>query len=672
MEPIISTKGKLAQLRYELPHRAHDAKIYPTKAPNGSTIILYGHATGVGILWRGGRPLKQALPPPKQPAKPTKVNGTSNDVIMIIDSDDEAPPGQSAPQPPEEAEFESEDEELDPDAPYPTIIQHLRLSLNTEVLHIAIPDIPAVSSTRLAESFPAIFGKKIVFVVACADYSIRIVTLPLSPPSAATKDAPLNSASPWGEDIAKIGSHTGHQSIPRGVTITWTSRAEPTFDERADDDMEADPEEDPAATPRRRRSPRKQSRSRSRRRSESEGFDLLIASHSAELGGLLKIWRFPLTETAVTVANPVLAYQTLNLRTPASRVVFNSATYPRRRHSQLLITDTSGIARIYDPFAISSRQRRGSQLSRNMTDPGAYVALFRTAFETLKSDVLTPPVLATRKPIIDAAWAADGHHIVALLADGEWGIWDSDRSGPSPPIDPSSFSVRGFVGNADLNRASIAATSPKTRNSRNTLAPMTPNTRRVKQETLFSGVAATSSTPSRGGISIASLHSPTGDGPEDSVIIWYGSEVYRVPNLAQWWSRTASGGGGGSLHGSGLSRIQGLALYGEAITVIDQFDTTTRDARMAIPRDSLILTDYRLIITASTASKPGLNLMGVFEQERAEEEEIRKTDQALLARGALDLGGMDRLLEDMDGSGSASRTLVLGNSRKVLFASSTN
>ena len=62
--------------------------------------------------------------------------------------------------------------------------------------------------------------------------------------------------------------------------------------------------------------------------------------------------------------------------------------------------------------------------------------------------------------------------------------------------------------------------------------------------------------------------------------------------------------------------------------------------------------------------------MESVEVDQAEEKETRKTDQALLARGELDLGGMDRLLENMEGSGSHS--LLLGNPRKVLFASSTS
>lgn len=590
---------------------------------------------------------------------------------MIIDSDDDVPPAQSAPQAPPEADFEEEEEELDPDHPYPSIIQQLRLSLNTQVLHIAVPQIPTISAVRPADSIPAIFGKKIVFAVTCADYGVRVITLPLSPPSDAAKEAPFSPKSQWGEEIVKVPTHAGHQSIPRGIAMTWTSRSEPTFDEDSGDEMNVDADEntDAGTTPGRRRARRKQSRSRSGHRAE-KGWDLLVASHSTELGGLLKIWRFGLTETSIAAITPIAAYQTLSLRKLATQVVFNSAQYPKRRHSQLLITDASGNARIYDPFA----PRQASRTAGTKPEPGNYVALFRTTFEHTKSNSPTPPVLAARKPILDAAWASDGHHILALLADGEWGIWDVGRTGPSPPSDPSAFSIRGFVVTSESSRSGGGPSSPKTRNGRTSLAPMTPNTRRTKGESLFHGVSTSSSIPNHGGVSVASLPSVAGGASEDSVVIWYGSEVFRIPNLEKFLSRTASGSAnGGSLPAPGLSPLQGIALHGEAITSVNQLDTTFREARLAIPRDVLISTDHRIIITVNTTQSLGRDLNAAFAKEQADEAEARKTDQALLARGELDLGGMGRLLEDMEGSGSASaqRSMVIGNPRKVLFASST-
>ncbi|KAI4634336.1 hypothetical protein J4E83_001654 [Alternaria metachromatica] len=653
MEPIVTTQGKLTQLRYELPHRVNDSTVYPVKAPNGSTIVLYGHETGVGILWRGGRPLKKTAPPPKQSAKPAKVNGTSKDAIMIIDSDDDEP-AKAAAEPLPKAEFEDEEEELDPDQPYASIVQQLSLSLSTQVLHIAVPQIPSASTLRPADTIPPIFSQNIVFTVACADSTIRVITLPLSPPPHVAKDK-LHSVKPqFGENIVKVH---GHQSIPMGVTMTWTARGEPSSAEDGDDDVDMDEEEEDTANSRR----KPQSRA-------DGGFDILVASHSAELGGLLKLFRFELSETALQVSHPVAPYKTLALSKPASRIAFNTAQYPKPRHSQLLIANSAGTTRIYDPFASPIRKRRGSG---SRAEPGAFVGTFRSSFESVKNVALTPAVLPSRKAIIDAAWASDGRHIIALLADGEWGVWDVDRSGPSPPADPSAFSLRGYVGTAEKEGTSGAASSPK-RGSRNSLAPMTPNTRKRKEETLFQGSASSSTVATRGGVSVASITSNNGVSAEDSVLIWYGSEIHRIADLMKFWTRTASASSGGSLPGPGLQQ-QDVVLCGESITSVSQFDTTAQASRMAVPRDTLISAEHRLIITASTSQPLGRDLNAMFAREKVEDETSTRTDQALLTRGELDLGGMDRMLESMEGSGTSaavSKNLTMGGPRKVLFASS--
>ncbi|KAF3047613.1 hypothetical protein E8E12_010850 [Didymella heteroderae] len=657
MQPIATAKGKLTQLRYELPQRVHEATIYPVKAPNGSTILLYAHDTGISVVWRGGRPLKKAAPAPTQAQKPQKVNGASSDAIMIIDSDDDEParpaPAQSMPQ----AEFEDEEEELDPDQPYPSIVQQVRLSFNTEVLHIAVPGVPSASALRSADTIPAIFSKKLVFTATCADATIRIVTLPLSPPPNSAKEKPLSTKSQYGEEVVKFH---GHHSIARGVTMTWTSRGEPSAKHESDDDMDVDTEGTAGRTPGR---PRRKQQNRSRSRSATvAGFDILIATHSAELGGLFKIWRFELTETSVNGAHPIAPYKSVTLRKPASSIAFSTAQYPKRRHSQLLITDLAGTARVYDPFAPASRKRSAS----GQTEPGAFVTMFKSTFEGMKSNSLAPPILAKRKAIIGAAWASDGRHIVALLADGEWGVWDCDQSGPSPPTDPAAFSLRGFVGSTEKEASSNGPSSPK-RGGRSSLAPMTPNTRRRKEDKLFHGSSSGIAVPTRGGVTVAATTSQTGTVSEDSVVIWYGSEVYRIADLTKFWTRNASASRGQSLPGPGLTQIHDIPLLGESITSIIQFDTTTAASRMAIGRDLLISAEHRLIISASTNQPVERDL---FAPTAAEEEASRRADQALLTCGELDLGGMDRLLEDMESSGSGLKSLTMGNPRKVLFASS--
>jgi hypothetical protein len=92
---------------------------------------------------------------------------------------------------------------------------------------------------------------------------------------------------------------------------------------------------------------------------------------------------------------------------------------------------------------------------------------------------------------------------------------------------------------------------------------------------------------------------------------------------------------------------------------------------MAIGRDMLVSAEHRLIITSSVNQPMGRDLGAMFMTGRFEEEDTRKADQALLSHGELDLGGMDRLLEDMESSGSGLKSLTKGNNpRRVLFASS--
>jgi len=154
-----------------------------------------------------------------------------------------------------------------------------------------------------------------------------------------------------------------------------------------------------------------------------------------------------------------------------------------------------------------------------------------------------------------------------------------------------------------------------------------------------------------------------------SVLIWYGSELYRIADLAKFWARTASANSSAAMTGPGL-QLQHMSLSGEAITSVSQFEITAQAARMAVSRDILISAEHRLIIITSMSKPLGRDLIAMFAKGRQEDDLTRKVDQALLTRGELDLGGVDRLLENMEGSGSVSKTLTMGGPRKVLFASS--
>ncbi|KAF2144746.1 uncharacterized protein K452DRAFT_306517 [Aplosporella prunicola CBS 121167] len=645
LTPRVSRKSKLLHLSYDLPHRVNVAGIYPKQAPNGSTVIVYGHSNGLRIVWRGGRPLKtRAAVNDDEP----KVNGTSKDVVMVDltdDDDDETPQAPSQPAA-QDAEFEPDEDEQDEAEPYPRVVQHLDLPLGTEVLYLSFPHIPSVSPYRPADSIPPIFNQKIVFSVACADSSVRVITLPLLPPSEARKAAdPSKHKAPYGEQILRIEGQHGHQVIPNAVSMTWSSRdPEGIFDD-VDMDVEESDEED---------GPRRRRRIGSAE-DEVREWDLFVASHSNELSGLLHIFCIPLISNGDLQSlstDPIFPYRTQYLSSPASHIAFSSAQYPSQRHLQVLAVDTKGSVRIYDPLApIRMRPRSSRSVNTDESRLGAWVAAFSTGFEMPKQSKTGPPGLAHRRRILDAKWTSDGKSILALLSDGEWGVWDVDGSGPgaSRTKTVSTFAIRGFIsGTTQATTSTVAPTKTSGSFKSLALAPMTPNTRRAKEENLFHGpaTAPTNNDTPRGGISVStSVNNSTG-AVEDSVVLWYGDEAFRIPHLQQFWARSGSS----TLYGPGLTKVDGLNLQGEMIGGIEQFARKATEARMGIPRDLLIRSESRLIVLAhSSPSKPASGGSSLFAKELEERQQEDKIDRDLLKRGELDLGGMDRLLEGMTG-----------------------
>src|SRR5437762_417573 len=179
---------------YDVTHRIFSTEVYPCQAPNGSTIIVYGHGDGLQILWRGGRPFKQHTLL-KGEANP---NGATSKDSMVIDLDDDEPePAPSTSQP---AEFEEQDEEIDPSEPYLKILRSINIPFGTAARHLATPHVPSHVSQTSVGAYPPIYSTHIVVAVACDDLAVRLVLLPLTPPPLKAKDPSL-----WGIRIVKIG-----------------------------------------------------------------------------------------------------------------------------------------------------------------------------------------------------------------------------------------------------------------------------------------------------------------------------------------------------------------------------------------------------------------------------------------------------------------------------------
>ncbi|KAI9775769.1 MAG: hypothetical protein M1839_000897 [Geoglossum umbratile] len=574
LRPKVSQDGKLLQLRYDLPHRVHTAKIYPLSSPNGSTIIIYGHEHGLRILWRGGRPLKSPRESPKE-NRPA-VNGLRDNAIMIIDSEDEKPP----PPPPlplnDSPIFESEERDLDPSEPYAPIIQHLDLVLNTEVLHLTFPPLPNAPSSG---SLPPIATQKIVMAVACADNSVRVITLPLTPPTTASKERDelkknvyLAHAGhgKWGEKMLVITGNFGHQAAPSGIAVTFSPKNPAPFDNPVaaqDHSPKPDREQDHSQMG---------SDLRGQPLSKTQEWDVLLASHSEEGSGVMFVFRIPiLGDTAGPSQDCNIStshetpLQTLYLSSPAVTISFNPSQYPSVRHSQLLVVDSIGAVRIYD--CCSSLPKAGGSADYRMSsvEEGSWLGSFYPGFgiqdfgsgemSITSSNSSATGMLrsASRKTIADAQWINGGRGVIALMTDGEWGVWDIEGLGPGSRRSgilggeigrqrvqggaSTKWSLNGRIDKSFVNTGrrvpeDLASSSGKT--SYMNFAPMTPGTRKSRQEALFGGSGKLGATGghSKGGIFVLSPSRPGSSSSDgDLVIIWFEDTVIKIPNLWVYW-----------------------------------------------------------------------------------------------------------------------------------------
>jgi hypothetical protein len=647
--------------------------VYPCQAPNGSTIIVYGHGDGLRILWRGGKPFKQSTPSKEKP----NPNGTTSKDSMVIDLDDDEP--ESAKSTLQPAEFEDEDEEIDPSEPYLKILRCVDIPFGTGARHLAIPHIPAHVSQAPVGAYPPIYSTHVVVAVACDDLSVRLVSLPLTPPPLDAKDP-----SAWGVQIVKIGP-TAHQDSLSSITITHTS---PPFD--SDEDVD-----------------KGKSRSRSRSRlgntaattgnpKGGEQWCFLVASTSPTAGGLLLVYQIPSTAATAfsTLPESHVLLQRQYFRSPliSSMIHFNPSPYPSERHSNILVSfPDGGFVKIYqalpDPNSAYSGGRRGSaatmdsttsssrSLPVSATRPGKLLLTLYTGFIEPAESLY----LARRKRILDAAWVLGGRAVLVLLEDGQWGIWDVEGAGPPSASNKNLFrgqdNVCGIQGGA-LTRFSFkgfitppADEAPKTQQAEvkdtksGRLAPMTPHTRKVRSDGLFRGSASknfSTTTPSRftrGCINVTEHQtansSTTATPVGESILLSLGNINLSIPSLLSLWRAESTGKG--SLDSSGTVRpspFTALQLGGEqqkSIAALPQPSNTIPSALFG-PRsgrltDVLISTDNRLVMLVSPISEPQTS--AAVSQGVGVASARTNTDQLLLTQGDLDIDGMDRILDSM-------------------------
>ncbi|KAL2860177.1 hypothetical protein BJX68DRAFT_251926 [Aspergillus pseudodeflectus] len=634
--PLVRARDDGLQLSYQLPHRVYAAQGYPIIAPNGSSIVIYGYDDGLKVIWRGGKPFSDRTPTPLKQDKPSKPSRSNDDAIMILDSDDEsmADTRRDEEESNVEAEsrFEEEDPEVDPAHPYESVLRQLDIPIGSRVIELAVPRVLSETARSPLDPFPAILNKSIVVSAVCADYSTRVVTLPLAPPHPTQTDIATQ-----GVRIYSIGGGVPHQDVPRGVSLTFTYQ-------------EGDSQQDAGSKGR---------------------WDLLVATHSTESSGLLLIHRIPIAaEGSADDFEYRLRVEEVEtkrryLPAPAQNIAFNPSSYPAARHSTLLVSFHGGCVKVYSCFSTkpfkSTRRASSAQSEYETSEPeGKWLISLYPGFEQSTSG------LTRRKTITHAEWVLNGRAIMVLMADGEWGVWDLEGAGPGTAKGPlqRQASVQGVSGGA-LTTFSVSgrilsqpAGGPAIE-QRPTFAPMTPSTKRMREDTFLKGSASGASSLSlSGGIAVYQTNSSQDALPDESILIQHGNQGAIIPSLVTLWRSAVRATG--TLDASNRCRvtpIQDIALMGEPLKGIAHLPVLPRPSRGPDSRafDMIVTTEHRLSILAPKLTEP--EVAPVTRASITEPPTI-EADQLRLRRGELDVDGMDRLLSGM---AHGNRSLRIGS-----------
>ncbi|KAF2155166.1 hypothetical protein K461DRAFT_292049 [Myriangium duriaei CBS 260.36] len=620
--PKFQRHGRKLQISYESSTRINATRIYPVKSSNGSTVILSATDSGLRITWSGGKPLFFA-----SQSEAALTNGTHDPVQAQHIAQD--------PDSEDEALYESDEEDLDDDHPYPSIVQDLDIALDSPALFLSVP--PLELERRTPHTPDLIYGS-IVVAVACESGTASLVSIPLDPPSASAK-----RKGKLGAHIVPLDTPSGFD-LPRGLALTWTTHQASNTDNQ-------------------------RTRYETRQASDQNRpeFSLTIALATSEFSGHLHIFSLPISGTGlrqrVHAKAPVHPILSESLDALTTSVVFSTATSTQQ--SRLLLSDIHGVTSIYEiallPTVASSSRNASSSVTASLHLKHRLSAPYMSA-----KDI---PSLsqATHKKVLSAAWVFSGEAILVLLEDGQVGLYALSTDAPSglrSPPTPFSFACETFIGDAPEQASTSTSRARKPH-----LAPMTPNTRRAKSTSLFADPAPSPTIP-RGGISTFPCPTTTGI-PDTAVLLWYNARLFSVPSLRSFWTQSDRSDAQGTLF-SGRTAITALddPDLGHEVLVDSALLPSTGQSHSIFgtagpaTRDVLVVAEYRSVILASIRSAPAAQL-----PIRDEGSPTRAVDKRLLERGELGLDGMDRMLEDMVGVERSGPTLFggPGTARRVLF-----
>ena len=646
---------------------------------------MYGHEHGLRFIWQGGRPFKQKKTN-LEPEKP-KVNGSKKKPLTVIDLDDDDNESSGNAKAPFVDQVFFEDESVsDGSNDTQAILQDLDLGIGSAVLCIAFPP---VANDGIAPDFSYgeyLLSRRIVLAAACSDGTVRVITLPLTPPSPESKarkelraNIMCGSAGhgSWGESMVVISNVSNHTVPCSQVSITISPRVD-------SNDGDAAMEDAPT------QSTRKRSRSRSRLsisrppgQDSTDDWDLLVATHRPDLSGTLHLYRIPLYQIKkdqrdLDISQEQAApWQTQYLPAPAKALSFNpSSPGAYRNVSQLLLADSKGAVRVYDCSPAVSRgrssSRESSEFIQGSADQGCWLATFYVGSSGthLPGNSRATP---RRKAIVDAKWIFGGRAIIVLLSDGEWGIWDLEGASPTAHAHASygsKDSVRGgsqtvwsLSGCVDLPPSLLAPSGFSSRigtEDRSHLAPKTPNTKRAGQQQLFSKNDDSALRYIRGGIAVrAGAGSSPEEPAEEAVAIWLGDTVMITRSIRLYWSAQARNvkAGSGSLYGSSpgsMSKVEGINLRGEALCQVDLFRPITTGTTKGIPADILVTGEHRLVVMSSQPAHMGATEPSTALTQMNIDATAGMAPPSIARTGEMELDGIDATLSRM-GAASMQR-----------------